>query len=81
MQDHKERLHWWSILSIYCSLLGVLLGIRGVPLNKSLYSVSCALVTSACAGFTFNITVQVDRGCMELQMVVVYSGVDGEFIP
>ncbi|KAK9690741.1 hypothetical protein RND81_09G151100 [Saponaria officinalis] len=54
MQDHKERLHWWSMLSIYCSMLGVPLAILGIPLNKSLYTVSYTLVTSACAGFTFN---------------------------
>ncbi|KAK9690738.1 hypothetical protein RND81_09G150800 [Saponaria officinalis] len=28
--------------------------ISGIPLNKSLYTVSYTLVTSACAGFTFN---------------------------
>ncbi|KAH9611810.1 hypothetical protein KSS87_006753 [Heliosperma pusillum] len=53
-QDHKERLHWWSMLSIYCSMLGVLLAILGVPLNKSLYTVSYTRITSACAGLTFN---------------------------
>ncbi|KAL9238409.1 hypothetical protein vseg_012835 [Gypsophila vaccaria] len=54
IQDHKERLHRWSMLSIYCSMIGVLLAVLGVPLNKSLYTVSYALVTSAGAGFTFN---------------------------
>ncbi|XP_074275683.1 uncharacterized protein LOC141599546 [Silene latifolia] len=54
MQDHKERLHWWSVLSVYCSMLGLLLATIGVPLNKSLYTVSYTLVTTACAGFTFN---------------------------
>ncbi|XP_074287625.1 uncharacterized protein LOC141612753 [Silene latifolia] len=54
MQDHKERLHWWLMLSIYCSLPGVLLAILGVPLNKSLYTISYALVTSGSAGFTFS---------------------------
>ncbi|KAL9244847.1 hypothetical protein vseg_018568 [Gypsophila vaccaria] len=54
MQDHKERLHWWSMLSVYCSMLGLLLTMLGFPLNKSLYTVSYTLVTSAGAGFTFN---------------------------
>ncbi|KAH9618580.1 hypothetical protein KSS87_017909 [Heliosperma pusillum] len=54
MQDHKERLHWWSVLSVYCSIIGLLLVALGAPMNKSLYTVSYTLVTSACAGFTFN---------------------------
>lgn len=53
IQDHKERLYRWSMLSIFFFVLGVFLVFFGVPLNKSLYTVSYTLLTSASAGFTF----------------------------
>ncbi|KAG9156390.1 hypothetical protein Leryth_009247 [Lithospermum erythrorhizon] len=51
-QAHKERLHHWSILSFSFMVLGWLLAFMGVPLNKSLYTVSYMLVTTASAGIT-----------------------------
>ncbi|XP_010690356.2 uncharacterized protein LOC104903912 [Beta vulgaris subsp. vulgaris] len=52
-QDHKERLHRWSMLSSFTFILGLYLVFMGIPLNKSLFTVSYVLVTSACAGFVF----------------------------
>lgn len=52
-QDHKERLHRWSILSALTFILGLYLTFMGIPLNKSLFTVSYVLITSACAGFVF----------------------------
>ncbi|KNA09996.1 hypothetical protein SOVF_148430 [Spinacia oleracea] len=52
-QDHKERLHRWSMLSIFTFILGLYLSFMGIPVNKSLFTVSYVLVTSACAGFIF----------------------------
>ncbi|GAA0175787.1 hypothetical protein Leryth_004410 [Lithospermum erythrorhizon] len=51
-QDHRERLHHWSILSFSLMVLGWLLAFMGDPLNKSLYTVSYLLVTTASAGIT-----------------------------
>ncbi|XP_070042296.1 uncharacterized protein [Nicotiana tomentosiformis] len=52
-QDHKERLYNGSILSFPLLFLGLFLAVTGVPLNKSLYTISYLLVTSAAAGITF----------------------------
>ncbi|KAJ8452968.1 hypothetical protein Cgig2_014731 [Carnegiea gigantea] len=52
-QDHKERLYRWSTLSTFTFTAGVFLAFMGMPLNKSLYSVSYTLITSGTAGFTF----------------------------
>ncbi|XP_027184852.1 heparan-alpha-glucosaminide N-acetyltransferase-like [Coffea eugenioides] len=52
-QDHKERLYNWSLLSFSFLALGLLLSLIGIPLNKSLYTISYLLVTSATAGITF----------------------------
>ncbi|XP_072979199.1 uncharacterized protein [Typha angustifolia] len=53
-EDHKDRLlHWlWFSLSIFA--LGLLLTFIGIPLNKSLYTTSYMLLTTAAAGFTFS---------------------------
>lgn len=53
IQDHKERLFRWSMLSLFLFALGIFLVFLGVPVNKSLYTVSYTLLTSACGGFTF----------------------------
>lgn len=53
IQDHKKRLYRWSMLSFFTFTLGVFLAFIGIPLNKSLYTVSYALLTSGSAGFTF----------------------------
>ncbi|KAJ8570983.1 hypothetical protein K7X08_037955 [Anisodus acutangulus] len=52
-QDHKGRLYSWSILSFSLLVVGVFLDFIGVPLNKSLYTISYMLVTSAASGITF----------------------------
>lgn len=52
-QDHKGRLYSWSILSLSLLVVGLFLDFVGMPLNKSLYTVSYMLVTSAAAGITF----------------------------
>ncbi|XP_062178045.1 uncharacterized protein LOC133882840 [Alnus glutinosa] len=53
LQDHKGRLTNWSLLSISSFVLGLFLTFIGIPLNKSLYTVSYMLITSASAGITF----------------------------
>ncbi|KAG6651571.1 hypothetical protein I3843_06G115400 [Carya illinoinensis] len=53
LQDHKGRLKNWSLFSTSMFVLGLLLAFTGIPLNKSLYTVSYMLITSASAGITF----------------------------
>lgn len=53
LQEHKDRLQNWSILSVSCFILGLFLAFVGIPLNKSLYTVSYTLLTSGIAGITF----------------------------
>ncbi|KAK4724569.1 hypothetical protein R3W88_027348 [Solanum pinnatisectum] len=52
-QDHKGRLYNWSILSLSLLAVGLFLDFVGMPLNKSLYTISYMLATSAAAGITF----------------------------
>ncbi|KAK3010692.1 hypothetical protein RJ639_011200 [Escallonia herrerae] len=63
-QDHKERLQNWSIFSCSLMALGLFLACLGIPLNKSLYTISYLLVTLASAGITF---------CTLYVLVDVYS--------
>ncbi|XP_051131683.1 uncharacterized protein LOC127251822 isoform X2 [Andrographis paniculata] len=49
---HKDRLIKWSTFSILSMCVGVFLVLLGMPLNKSLYTVSYTMVTSASAGIT-----------------------------
>lgn len=53
LQGHKDRLCNWSLMSIWLLILGSLLALIGIPLNKSLYTISYLLVTSAASGITF----------------------------
>ncbi|KAL8142509.1 hypothetical protein V2J09_015541 [Rumex salicifolius] len=53
LQEHKDRLRKWSILSFSCFNLGLFLAFVGIPLNKSLYTLSYTLLTSGTAGITF----------------------------
>ncbi|XP_031130767.1 heparan-alpha-glucosaminide N-acetyltransferase-like [Ipomoea triloba] len=55
LKDHKERLSNWSIVSFPFLVLGLFLALLGIPLNKSLYTISYMLVTTATAGITFSI--------------------------
>ncbi|XP_075074314.1 uncharacterized protein LOC107789973 isoform X3 [Nicotiana tabacum] len=75
-QDHKERLYNWSILSFPLLFLGFFLAVTGVPLNKSLYTISYLLVTSAAAGITFCLLyVLVDMyGWRRLMFVLEWMG-------
>lgn len=54
-EDHKERVCYWSIYSVSFLVLGLFLALVGIPLNKSLYTFSYMLVTSATAGITFSL--------------------------
>ncbi|XP_004292175.1 PREDICTED: heparan-alpha-glucosaminide N-acetyltransferase-like isoform X1 [Fragaria vesca subsp. vesca] len=53
IQDHKGRLNIWSLFSVSMFVLGSFLAFIGVPVNKSLYTISYLLITSASAGMTF----------------------------
>ncbi|TKY75506.1 Heparan-alpha-glucosaminide N-acetyltransferase [Spatholobus suberectus] len=53
LQDHKGRLDNWMRFSLSFLALGLFLALIGIPLNKSLYTVSYMLLTSAGSGLTF----------------------------
>ncbi|KAL5561213.1 hypothetical protein UlMin_030960 [Ulmus minor] len=53
LEDHKMRLESWSLFSVSIFAIGLLLAVLGVPVNKSLYTISYMLITSASAGITF----------------------------
>ncbi|XP_057436679.1 uncharacterized protein LOC130729070 [Lotus japonicus] len=53
LEDHKGRLNNWLCFSASFLILGLFMALIGIPLNKSLYTVSYMLVTSAGSGFTF----------------------------
>ncbi|KAF8405435.1 hypothetical protein HHK36_010341 [Tetracentron sinense] len=53
LEDHKGRLFHWIIFSVSLLVLGFFLAYIGIPLNKSLYTISYMLLTSASAGITF----------------------------
>ncbi|CAK9315308.1 unnamed protein product [Citrullus colocynthis] len=52
-QDHKSRTNSWFLLSLKILALGIFLVFIGIPVNKSLYTVSYMLITSASAGIIF----------------------------
>ncbi|KAF7841250.1 Heparan-alpha-glucosaminide N-acetyltransferase [Senna tora] len=54
VQDHKGRLEIWLWFSVSFLILGLFMAFIGIPLNKSLYTVSYMLVTSAASGITFS---------------------------
>ncbi|KAG6604943.1 Heparan-alpha-glucosaminide N-acetyltransferase, partial [Cucurbita argyrosperma subsp. sororia] len=53
VQDHKSRTNNWFSLSLKILVLGIFLVFVGIPVNKSLYTVSYMLITSASAGILF----------------------------
>ncbi|XP_021644972.2 uncharacterized protein LOC110638663 isoform X2 [Hevea brasiliensis] len=53
IQSHKERIQSWSLFSVSLFLLGMFLAFIGIPVNKSLYTISYMLITSASAGIIF----------------------------
>ncbi|KAI4297774.1 hypothetical protein L6164_037642 [Bauhinia variegata] len=54
LQVHKERLQNWLCFSVSFFVLGLFLTLIGIPVNKSLYTISYMLLTSAAAGTTFS---------------------------
>ncbi|KAJ8765021.1 hypothetical protein K2173_010493 [Erythroxylum novogranatense] len=54
IQDHKARIENWSVISLSLFVLGLLIAFSGIPVNKSLYTISYMLITSASAGITFS---------------------------
>ncbi|XP_068640776.1 uncharacterized protein [Aristolochia californica] len=52
-EDHKDRVFHWLTSSASLISIGLLLTLIGIPLNKSLYTTSYMLLTSASAGFVF----------------------------
>ncbi|GAU33645.1 hypothetical protein TSUD_310530 [Trifolium subterraneum] len=53
LEDHKGRLYHWLGFSVSFLALGGFLALIGIPLNKSLYTVSYMLLSSAASGLTF----------------------------
>lgn len=53
LKDHRNRLLHWVLVSLSLFLLGLIMTYAGNPLNKSLYTISYMLLTSALAGITF----------------------------
>uniref|UniRef100_A0A804HPM1 Heparan-alpha-glucosaminide N-acetyltransferase catalytic domain-containing protein n=1 Tax=Musa acuminata subsp. malaccensis TaxID=214687 RepID=A0A804HPM1_MUSAM len=51
LEDHKDRLTKWLLFSLSVFTLGLFLAFIGVPLNKSLYTISYMLLTTGVAGF------------------------------
>ncbi|XP_073123522.1 uncharacterized protein [Henckelia pumila] len=76
LQHHKERLWNWSVYSVLLMVLGMVLAFSGTPLNKSLYTTSYLMVTSATAGITFCIlyTLVDFYGWRHLTFVLEYMG-------
>ncbi|KAL9370656.1 hypothetical protein Peur_035796 [Populus x canadensis] len=54
LQDHKGRMENWTPLSFSLLVVGLLLAVIGDPVNKSLYTFSYMLITSASAGITYS---------------------------
>ncbi|XP_042458827.1 uncharacterized protein LOC122042656 isoform X5 [Zingiber officinale] len=53
LEDHKRRLTRWLLFSLATSGLGMILACIGVPLNKSLYTISYTFLTTGVAVATF----------------------------
>ncbi|KAL3580818.1 hypothetical protein D5086_018653 [Populus alba] len=54
LQDHKGRMENWTLFSFSLLVAGLLLAVIGDPVNKSLYTFSYMLITSASAGITYS---------------------------
>ncbi|XP_061958852.1 uncharacterized protein LOC133680063 [Populus nigra] len=54
LQDHNGRMENWTLLSFSLLVVGLLLAVIGDPVNKSLYTFSYMLITSASAGITYS---------------------------
>ncbi|KAK3120358.1 hypothetical protein QOZ80_9AG0686300 [Eleusine coracana subsp. coracana] len=52
-KEHKERIIQWSIPSLSLLILGFMLDLSGLHMNKSLYSLSYTCVTTGTAGLFF----------------------------
>ncbi|GAB2291932.1 hypothetical protein Dimus_026182 [Dionaea muscipula] len=75
-QDHRERLFNWSLFSISLLIIGLFLALLGVPLNKSLYTISYSMVTSCGCGVHILHFILIG-GCVWLQKHHISIGVDG----
>lgn len=75
--NHKDRLYNWSRISVSLFVVGLFLSVIGIPLNKSLYTPSYMLLTTACAGVTFcALYLLVDvYGCQSLMIPFEQMGV------
>ncbi|KAJ6692912.1 hypothetical protein OIU79_014612 [Salix purpurea] len=54
LKDHKGRMENWTLFSFSLHVVGLLLAVIGDPVNKSLYTISYTLITSASAGITYS---------------------------
>ncbi|KAI5577556.1 hypothetical protein BDE02_09G121100 [Populus trichocarpa] len=54
LQDHKGRMENWTLFSFSLLVVGLLLAVIGDPVNKSLYTFSYMLITSASAGIAYS---------------------------
>ncbi|KAF9621437.1 hypothetical protein IFM89_021476 [Coptis chinensis] len=77
LEGHKRRLFHWLLISFTLFGLGLILSCAGIPLNKSLYTTSYMLLTSASAGITFSaLYVLVDiYGYKRLTFVLEWMGI------
>ncbi|XP_058785715.1 uncharacterized protein LOC131660490 [Vicia villosa] len=53
LEDHRRRINHWLGFSVSLLALGWFMAVLGIPLNKSLYTVSYMLLSSAASGLTF----------------------------
>ncbi|XP_020575051.1 uncharacterized protein LOC110021061 [Phalaenopsis equestris] len=53
LEEHKDRFKLWLQLSVSIFSFGLFLNLIGDPLNKQLYTISYALLTTGSAGLTF----------------------------
>ncbi|CAN6485204.1 unnamed protein product [Victoria cruziana] len=76
LEDHKGRINNWLLLSCSLLALALLLVFIGIPLNKSLYTISYTLLTSGSAGLVFGgIYLLVDvYGCRRPTLVLEWIG-------
>eukprot|EP00249_Psilotum_nudum_P012871 c24017_g1_i1 orf=428-1726(-) len=53
-KGHKRRLQYWISIAVLLLLIGFLLDLSGIPLNKPLYSLSYTCVTAGAAALMFS---------------------------
>ncbi|KAK9165088.1 hypothetical protein Scep_000279 [Stephania cephalantha] len=77
LESHQGRLFHWLLFSVPLFCAGLILNYLGMPLNKSLYSMSYMLLTSASAGITLSVLyIVVDiYGYRRLTYVLEWMGI------